>query len=69
MWPNPRFPAILATFTEKFLMKNFFLCAVSAIYFKLTQNMKDIIIVLTTTASFTLFQIFEVRELETNLKF
>ena len=69
MWPDPRFPARLVTFTEKFLMKNFFVCAVSAIYFKFTQNMKDIIIVLTATASFTLFQIFEVRELETNLKF
>ena len=50
-------------------MKNFFVCAVSAIYFKFTQNMVDIIIVLTATASFTLFQIFEVRELEKKSKF
>ena len=69
MWPKPWFPARLATFSEKFLMKNFFVCAVSAIYFKFTQNMEDIIIVLTATTSFTLFQIFEVRELEKKLKF
>ena len=32
MWPNPRFPADLVTFTEKYLMENFIFCEVDFLW-------------------------------------